>query len=54
MQNDHLREMSVEDLWNLYEKFAAELARTRPLEKKRLEERRPRISSDSRIVTERA
>jgi len=39
--------MSMEELWNLHETIAAELTRKMQLEKKKLEDRLLRISSDS-------
>src|SRR5262245_36069574 len=43
----HYLEMSMEELWNLHETIAAELTRKMQLEKRKLEDRLPRISSDS-------
>ena len=42
----HLREMSLEELWNLHEKTAGELTRKMTFEKAKLDERLRRLSSE--------
>jgi hypothetical protein len=42
-----LREMSVEELWNLHEKIAGELTRKLTFEKAKLEERLRKLSARS-------
>jgi DNA-binding protein H-NS len=44
----HLKEMSVEELWSLHEKIAAELTSKLTIEKAKLEERLGKLSSESR------
>jgi DNA-binding protein H-NS len=44
----HLREMSLEELWNLHEKTAAELTRKMRAEKAKLEERLRKLHSERR------
>ena len=41
-----LREMSVEELWNLHEKIAGELTRKMTFEKAKLDERLRKLSSE--------
>jgi DNA-binding protein H-NS len=43
----HLKEMSLEELWNLHEKIAGELTHKMTVEKAKLEERLRRLSSAS-------
>jgi DNA-binding protein H-NS len=47
----HLREMSLEELWNLYEKIAGELTRKMTLEKAKLDECLSKISSGSQLFS---
>ena len=44
----HLEEMSLEELWNLHEKIAAELTRKMTLEKAKLDERLSKLSGNVR------
>jgi len=43
----HLREMSLEELWNLHEKTAGELTRRMTFAKAKLDERLRKLSSQS-------
>ena len=47
----HLREMSLEELWNLHEKVAGELTRKMTLEKAKLDERLSKINSASHLFS---
>ena len=47
MRNDHFRKMSSEDLWDLHEKVAVELARKITLEKTKLDERLRQVRAQS-------
>jgi DNA-binding protein H-NS len=46
MQDYHLKEMSADELWNLYEKVADELTRKMRLERAKLDERLRVVSSE--------
>ena len=52
MCNDHLHEMSLEELWNLHEEVSSELSRKMTLKKAKLEERLRKISSAFYLFTE--
>jgi DNA-binding protein H-NS len=47
----YLREMSLEELWNLHEKIAGELTRKMTLEKAKLDERLSKLSSASHLFS---
>jgi len=48
MQHHRLKEMSLEELWNLHEKIADELTRKMTQEKAKLDERLSKLSPASR------